>query len=91
MRYVFRVVKLLIFWPCKILLYSIIFAVAKILSIIWWLRLDKGIKHENFWYFIDDGYETTENGLRFYEEFYKTPMDCILDRRYKVYKKSNNF
>jgi len=99
MRYIWRFIRLTIFWPLFIVFYILAIIYFNFLSILWYFNLEHLKGFENFWYpvstdqweigtTVGDGKITMHNSS--YDEYYKTPMDCLLNRRHKIYRGKND-
>ena len=88
MRYILRLIRLLILWPLLIIFYILAMVSFNLLSIIWYFNTEHLEGFDNFWYpIVTDGYDTTSGN---YNEFYKTPKDLLLDKRFRVYGGEKN-
>ena len=99
MRYLWRFIRLVIFWPVLTVFYILAIICFNLLSILWYFNTDHLEGFENFWYPIS----TDESELVFneddditnyewisYSEYYKTPKDLLLNHRTRIYKDGTN-
>ena len=92
MRYIWRGIRLLIIWPCYIIIVLVGTTMYNFFSILWYFDYYHLEGIENFWYPITSRTidEDSPKLFDYYDEYYKTPMDLLLDRRTRIYEKNES-